>query len=99
VSLLPLLIALGLIKLVVASMMLWLPFRSDTAMIATGDRPRSESDDDDGGSKVALAEPPTRIHDGLPRARAAADRMAPPPLPRLGAYAPSDRAYRYALAA
>jgi hypothetical protein len=46
-----LLIVLGLIKLVVASMMLWLPFRYDSAMVAADDPPRSGSDED-GGSKV-----------------------------------------------
>jgi hypothetical protein len=86
VSLLALLIALGLIKLVVASMMLWLPFRSDAAMIATGDPPRldSDDDDDDGGSKVALAEPcdphPRRPS---PRPRSRGPHGAPsPPAPR-----------------
>jgi hypothetical protein len=49
------LISLGLIKLVVASLMLWLPFRADVAMVAVDDEPRS--DDDDGGSKVAPAGP------------------------------------------
>lgn len=55
-----LLIALGLIKLVAASLMLWLPFRCDAAMVATDDWPRADADespDDDGGSKVSGAGP------------------------------------------
>lgn len=50
-----LLIALGLIKLVVGSLMLWLPFRYDAAMVATDDRPHADAEegsDEDGGSKV-----------------------------------------------
>jgi hypothetical protein len=48
-----LLITLALVKLAVASMMLWLPFRTDSAVIATEDPPRTDSDDDeDGGTKV-----------------------------------------------
>jgi hypothetical protein len=46
------LVTLGLVKLVVASLMLWLPFRYDAAMMAVDDEPRS---DDDGGSKVSPA--------------------------------------------
>lgn len=49
------LVSLGLIKLVVASLMLWLPFRADAAMMAVEDEPRS--DDEEGGSKVAPAAP------------------------------------------
>jgi hypothetical protein len=48
------LVSLGLVKLVVASLMLWLPFRCDAAMMAVDDEPRS---DDDGGSKVSQAAP------------------------------------------
>jgi hypothetical protein len=48
------LVTLGLVKLVVASLMLWLPFRYDTAMRAVEDEPRS---DDEGGSKVSPGTP------------------------------------------
>jgi hypothetical protein len=48
------LVSLGLVKLVVASLMLWLPFRYDAAMVAVDDEPRS---DDEGGSKVSPAAP------------------------------------------
>ena len=54
---------IGLIKLVVASLMLWLPFRWDAAMSAVDDNPRSDSDDE-GGSKVppgAPADPHPRL--------------------------------------
>lgn len=43
---------LALIKLVMASAMIWVTLRSDTAMIAVDDEPRSDSDDE-GGSKVS----------------------------------------------
>jgi hypothetical protein len=45
---------LGLVKLVVAALMLWLPFRYDAAMVAVDDEPRS---DDEGGSKVSPSAP------------------------------------------
>lgn len=48
------LVTLGLVKLVVASLMLWLPFRYDAAMMAVDDEPRS---DDEGGSKVSTGAP------------------------------------------
>lgn len=47
-----LLTLMGLIKLLIASLMLWLPFRSDTAMSALEDQDRSDSNDDEGGSKA-----------------------------------------------
>lgn len=48
-------VTLGVVKLVVASLMLWLPFRYDSAMTAVDDdEPRS---DDEGGSKVSPARP------------------------------------------
>jgi hypothetical protein len=46
-----LLTLMGLVKLVVASLMLWLPLRTDTAMNALEDESRPDSDDD-GGSKT-----------------------------------------------
>lgn len=52
VSLWLLLTMLGLIKLVVASLMLWLPFRSDSAMSALEDHAGADSDDGEGGSKT-----------------------------------------------
>lgn len=64
-----LLITLALIKLAVASMMLWLPFRTDSAVIATDDPPRADSnDDEDGGIKVSSEESSTP-HPRRPRPR------------------------------
>lgn len=60
-----LLTLMGLIKLLVASLMLWLPFRSDTAMSALEDQDRSDSNDDEGGSK-ALPGTPSDPHPRLP---------------------------------
>lgn len=51
------LVSLGLIKLVVASLMLWLPLRTDSAMVATDDRRPGSDSDGDGGSKVPDADP------------------------------------------
>jgi hypothetical protein len=58
-----LLTLMGLIKLLVASLMLWLPFRSDTAMSALEDD--SSDSDEDGGSKT-LPGTPTEPHPKLP---------------------------------
>ncbi|MGH2879333.1 MAG: hypothetical protein ACRDK4_07005 [Solirubrobacteraceae bacterium] len=64
-----LLITLALVKLAVASMMLWLPFRTDSAVIATEDPPREDSnDDEDGGTKVLREETPDP-HPRQPRPR------------------------------
>jgi hypothetical protein len=49
---------LALVKLVVAGLMLWLPFRTDAAMSALEDRPRLDAgedengEDENGGSKT-----------------------------------------------
>ena len=63
-----LLALIGLVKLVVASLMLWLPFRSDAAMIARDDEPRTDSDDE-GGSKVAPGGVADSPHPRLPHPR------------------------------
>ena len=47
---------LALVKVPLAALMLWIPFRSDEAMIAREDFPASESEDD-GGSKVLPGAP------------------------------------------
>ncbi|HEY5192568.1 MAG TPA: hypothetical protein VIJ39_01690 [Solirubrobacteraceae bacterium] len=54
-----------LIKLVIASLMLWLPYRSDSAMSALGDQSESDSGEDEGGSK-ALPGSPAEPHPRLP---------------------------------
>jgi hypothetical protein len=59
-----LLTLMGLVKLLVASLMLWLPFRSDSAMSALEDKDRSDSDDE-GGSKT-LWSPPSDPHPRRP---------------------------------
>jgi hypothetical protein len=53
----PMLITLALVKLAAASMMLWLPFRADSAVVAVDDPPRAQSDEDDGGSKIGRGGP------------------------------------------
>jgi hypothetical protein len=64
-----LLITLALVKLVVASMMLWLPFRTDSAVIAVDDPPRNDSnDEEDGGTKVS-SEECSEPHPRQPRPR------------------------------
>jgi hypothetical protein len=62
---------LGLVKLVVASLMLWLPFRSDAAMDMRIDDGRgSDADaDDDGGSKTLPGSPSWDPHPRLPLPR------------------------------
>ncbi len=88
-----LLITLGLIKLVAASMMLWLPFRHDSAMVARDDPPRGESGED-GGSKVAEPDPEPHPRRPLPRLpRRGGPHGSPPrePRPRVRVVARSDR--------
>ncbi len=57
----------GLIKIVIAALMLWLPYRSEAAMVAAEkNEERSDSgSDDEGGSKVLTGEP-TDPHPRLP---------------------------------
>src|ERR1022692_1928875 len=56
---------MGLIKLTIASLLIWLPYRSDSAISALGDRKNSDSGEDEGGSKP-LPGPPTEPHPRLP---------------------------------
>jgi hypothetical protein len=81
----PMLITLALVKLAVASMMLWLPFRTDSAVVAVDDPPRSDSDDDGGGGSKVSSENPSDPHPRRPRPRQ--PRRGPhgspsPPAPR-----------------
>lgn len=55
---------MGLIKLLVASLMLWLPFRSDAAMNAWEDDNHADADED-GGSET-LPGSPNEPHPKLP---------------------------------
>lgn len=50
-----LIVLMGLIKLPIAALMLWIPFRDDAALNAT--EPPGQSDDD-GGTRVLPAGPP-----------------------------------------
>jgi hypothetical protein len=59
------LMLVALVKLPIAALMLWIPFRDDQAMHA---RDASDSSDDDGGSK-ALPGGPLDPHPHMPRPR------------------------------
>jgi hypothetical protein len=81
-----LIVMLALIKLPIAAMMLWIPFRNDTAM-NSGDPP--ENSDDDGGSRALPAGPldprPRRPPPGGPfprRPRRGPHASPAPPSPR-----------------
>jgi hypothetical protein len=54
-----------LIKLVIAFLMLWLPYRSDSAMDVLGDQSSPDSGEDEGGSKT-LSGSPAGPHPRLP---------------------------------
>lgn len=73
-----LLTVIGLIKLCVASLMLWLPFRSDAAMSALESDSRADVDED-GGSKT-LPSSPIEPHPRRPL----------PPRPRRGPHGSSS---------
>jgi hypothetical protein len=82
-----LIVMLALIKLPIAAMMLWIPFRNDAAM-NIGDPP-DRSSDDDGGSRTLPAGPldprPRRPVPGGPfprRPRRGPHASPPPPSPR-----------------
>jgi hypothetical protein len=79
-----LIVMLALIKLPIAAMMLWIPFRNDTAM-NSGDPP--ENSDDDGGSRALPAGPldprPRRpLPSGPRRPRRGPHASPAPPSPR-----------------
>ncbi len=63
-------VLLGLLKLPIAGLMLWIPFRNDQAMNMTGtvDAEESNASDDDGGSKT-LGPSPLDPHPRAPRPR------------------------------
>ncbi len=77
-----LIVLLGLIKLPIAALMLWMPFRNDAAMNVN--EPPSQSDDD-GGSRALPAGPldprPRRPLPSRPRRRGP-HGAPPPPSPR-----------------
>ena len=81
-----LILLFGLIKLPIAALMLWIPFRNDTAMNASDPPDRS---DDDGGSRALPAGPldprPRRPLPSGPfprRPRRGPHATPPPPSPR-----------------
>src|SRR5438067_964971 len=53
-----LIVLLGIVKLPLAALMLWLPFRHDTALASVA--PEASGDDDGGGSNVSPPEPGPR---------------------------------------
>src|SRR4029077_12932159 len=63
-------VLLGLLKLPVAALMLWIPFHNDQAMNAPGrsDTEESDTSEDDGGSK-SLPGSPLDPHPRSPRPR------------------------------
>ncbi len=73
-----------LVKLPIAALLLWIPFRDDEAMRAPGASDASDSSDDDGGSKTlpgGSSDPHPRAP--LPRApRRGPHGSPPPPSPR-----------------
>ena len=64
-------VLLGLVKLPVAALMLWIPFREDRAMIATTDAAQADgsSDSEDDGGSMALPASPLDPHPRTPRPR------------------------------
>jgi hypothetical protein len=78
-----LILLFGLIKLPIAALMLWIPFRNDAAMNASDPPDRS---DDDGGSRALPAGPldPRPLPSGpFPRGpRRGPHGTPPPPSPR-----------------
>jgi hypothetical protein len=66
-------VLLGLVKLPVAALMLWLPFRNDQAMIAGESAPETDApgDSEDDGGSIALGASPVDPHprSPLPRPR------------------------------
>jgi hypothetical protein len=82
-----LIVMLALIKLPIAAMMLWIPFRNDAAMNSNSDPP--DRSDDDGGSRALPAGPldprPRRPLPGGPfprRPRRGPHASPAPPSPR-----------------
>ena len=67
-----LLALMGLFKLAVASLMLWIPFRADSALVSVADEDSSDGEDE-GGTKTLPGSP-----------RAPHPRLPLPPRPRRG---------------
>lgn len=79
-----LLLLMGLLKVPIAALMLWIPLRSDHAMdvrVQAGEQPRS---DEGGGGSKTLPEDPRRPHPRQPfptHPRRGPHGSAPPPSP------------------
>jgi hypothetical protein len=86
-SLWVLLILLAVIKVPLAALMLWIPFRSDEAMSARGDEAMAADAKDDGGSKT-LPGAPGGSHSRDPHRR----RRPRPSGPRRGPHGGSGMA-------
>jgi hypothetical protein len=70
----------GLIKLPIAALMLWIPFRYDESMRSPADA--SDSSEEDGGSKALPGGPlDPHPHDPLPRKPRRGPHGSPPPTP------------------
>ena|SRR5580692_5954088 len=85
-----LIVLFGLIKLPLAGVMLWIPFRNDEAMRATGDTPSDASEsEDDGGSHTPHGPHPHRPFPRPPRIPGGGARrnphgsLSPPSPPRI----------------
>jgi hypothetical protein len=78
-----LLLLLGLVKVPIAALMLWIPLRSDEAMSARDDGARQAQSDsgEDGGSRTPPHGPrgPLPRHPAPHRARRGAHGSSPPP--------------------
>lgn len=57
-----LLLLMGLLKVPIAALMLWIPLRSDHAMDARADAAEQPGSDDGGGGSKTLPEDPRRPH-------------------------------------
>lgn len=81
-----LLLLMGLLKVPIAALMLWIPLRSDHAMDARGDAAEQPGSDEGGGSKTLPGDPhrphPHRPLPTGPR-RGPHGSAPPPPPPRI----------------
>ncbi len=62
-----LIVLFGLIKLPLAGVMLWIPFRNDEAMRVTNDAPSDASESDDDGGSHTFPGGPQHPHRPFPR--------------------------------
>jgi hypothetical protein len=94
-------VLLGLAKLPVAGLMLWIPFRNDQAMSATADADGAGDSEDDGGSMAlggSAPDPHPRSPRPHPRRRGPHGSNTPPSSPRRVRRPAVTRALRTGLA-